>query len=43
MDKINPTLKIILYPIIFIVWAIKRLVYERYVDTPTFVEYWEEL
>lgn len=42
-DEVKPILKLIFFPIIFIIWAIYRLVHVTYVDSPSFFEYWEEL
>ena len=41
--ELKPTLKLIAWPVLFIVWGLYRLTHETYVDSPSFQEYWEEL
>jgi hypothetical protein len=42
-SEIKPALKIVLWPIIFVAWAVYRLTHVTYVDSPAFTEYWEKL
>lgn len=41
--EIKPILKIIGWPVIFMLWCIFRVTHVTYVDSPSFQEYWGEL
>lgn len=42
-NEIKPIIKLIFFPVVFIMWAVYRLLHITYVDSPSFIEYWGEL
>jgi hypothetical protein len=43
MSEIRPIFKLVGYPFLFIYWSLYRVIHVTYVDSPSFMEFWEEL